>query len=202
MDVTVESGSLALTGSAASVVLLGTPPLFVVGAAGGSAFDSLRAELRLSGLSPTEDATVLFSRAVLDARLSFYRKLGEDRVMELTAIPFKNNPINESQILRAIASSVEILLIRRSLLRTLRVAFMDGGSLGSQWNNDAFTREGGGEDIDAELARLSQEIEEAMELLSGSEVLGSESTGGDVQTFEPSTTPDLPRSSVWPYLRT
>lgn len=199
VEIDVETGSLLLGAPEAQVVLLTTPPLFVVATGSLSAWDSLLAELRLSGATGASGALPLIQRAVLDARMRFFRSLGESRVSYLAAIPYVVNPTTINQTLRAVASSTEILIIRHELLRKLRWSTIDGNAVQQIYNSEAFIREQPEAQLETELKRLHNEIEENMELLAGDEQVGEETQGLLVMTPEPTTPPPKPGSSVWPH---
>jgi hypothetical protein len=200
VDVAVALGGLRVGGTAPLVTLETTPPLFVVGSNGRSAWATLLSELRLSGaVDPA--AIDIITRGLLDSRLTFFRRLGESRVAWLSDIPFVNNPITTNQTLRAVASSTEVMLIRKDLLRKMRSLFADGNAAMQAYNNEGLIREQPDVDIETEISRLDMEILENMELLSGTETVGNESHGILVGTIEPLTAPPRPGSSVWPQLR-
>lgn len=201
VEIAVEEGRLFLGATDPAVVLDSTPPLFVVGQGGKSAWETLLSELRLSGVPTSSDAVSIVRRGLLDARLAFFRALGDQRVSWLSSIPYVNNPITSNQTLRAVASSTEILIIRRELLRKLRWSTIDGNAVQQHYNDEGFIREQPEFELERELSRLHNEIAENMELLAGTETVGQETQGMQVSTFEPTTPPPSPRSSIWPALR-
>ncbi len=195
-EVSVAAAPLALGAPAAVVGLEDTPPLFVVAKGSLSAWEALLSELRLSGATGDSGALPLIRRALLDSRLTFLRKLGEKRVSYLSAIPFVVNPTTVDQTLRAVASSTEVLVIRYELLRKLRWSSVDGNAVQQIYNSEAFIREMPEAELEVELTRLNNEIEENMELLRGDEQVGEESQGLLVMTPEPDTKPPTPGSSI------
>lgn len=201
VEIFVETAGLRLGHGSPQVLLDQTPPLFVVGKGSNSALDTLMAELRLSGVPAKSDANSIVQRALLDARLSFLRKLGDKRVAHLSSIVHVNNPITTDQTLRAVAASTEVLLVRRALLRTLRTTFADGNSARDMFNDEGFVRDAPEIELSKEISALHAEIEENFELLSGEEAVGQETQGMLVSTINPVKTPPLPGASIWPGLR-
>lgn len=159
-----------------------TNPLFVAN------LDTLKARLRLTGVPVgATDTHAILDESILRARLSFYRRLGEQRVTALLAISYVANPTSTDQVLRALANSVEIKLVNVELLRRLPQAWMDAsGDINKRWNEEAPFREKGPSDHEREVKRLLDEIEEDMEMLAQEEGLAEEST---VKTWD--GTPDF-----------
>lgn len=201
VDIAVEVGSLRLGSPEPSVELQQTPPLFVVGKGSTSANDVLLHELRLSQMRQENDARYIVQRALVDARMRFFRRLGPNRVSYLSAIPHTYNPITQNQTLRVLAASTEILIVRQQLLRKLPFSAIDGGSVNDEWNDTGFAREAAERELEREITRLDNEISENMELLAGEETIGHEAEGMQISTLGPRTRPPLPGSTVWPYLR-
>lgn len=158
---------------------------------------TLKTRLRLSGVPVgAVDALAIIDEAILRARMSFYRRLSTFRVNQLLAIPYVENPSTNDEILRALANSVELDLVRLELFKTLPVTWMDAsGDANKKWNEEALFRERGPTDRQKEMTRLSDQIEEDFQMLGLEEGL-SEETG--VQTYDgtPTTTPPRPGDSI------
>jgi hypothetical protein len=131
----------------------------------------------------------------LNARLRFIRRLGLTRVNTLVAYNYEEDPATEQDVLRALANSTEIKMVRLNLMRVLPTAFMDGSATLQQWNQEAPFRSASQSDLSVEMQRLDAEIEEALDLLAGDDEVGSEETiqGTNIG-------PDCPKwvgGSVW-----
>lgn len=146
------------------------------------------------------DAQAIIRRALLDVRLGFYRSLEVSRINTLLAIEYNAAPIDHNGVLRALAASTEILWVKVLLMRRMRTAFIDGNGVQQIWNDEAGITETPDSHIDAEIARTHNEITNNLELLAGSESIGSESSI-QVTTFEPTDDPPAIGASVWPSLR-
>lgn len=163
-----------------------TNPLFVADLA------TLKGKIRLAELPSGSAANAILDEVILVSRLAFYRALGKERVDTLLAISFNENPTTEDEVLRALANSVEVKLVRCNLLRRLPTTFMDAsGQVDKVWNEEAPVRELGVLGAEEEIARCMAEIETDMELLKGEESLGDECR---VQSYD--GTPDCPRPQL------
>jgi len=183
------------------VVVLEVPnPLFVVGVGTDTPWDTMLEELRLSGVPSASDAQAIIRRAMLDVRLGFYRSLQVRRINYLLAIEYNAEPVNDDGVLRALAASTEILWTKMLLMRRMRSAFIDGNGVQQILNDEAGITETPDTFLDAEITRIQNEITNNLELLAGSEEIGSE-TSIQVTTFEPSTAPPNIGATVWPSLR-
>lgn len=160
--------------------------------------DLLKTRLRLEGAA-VAGALAVIDQSIEDARITFYRRLGAARVAALVAIAYVEAPTTESQVLRSCANSTEVKLVLVDLMRRLPMQFMDGGGNQRQvWNEEhAFAIR---QNYEKELARLEQDIEDAFDLLSGSDALG-EGTTMRITTIGPTDTPDLPGATVFPSQR-
>ena len=145
-----------------------TNPLFVAD------LDTLKLRLRLSDISSkNDDALAILDEGILNARIAFWSRLGEERVGELVAITYNENPGTEDEILRALANTTEVKLVWCFLLERLPHAWMDSsGDLDRRWNEEAPFRETSATDLEEKLERCRAEIAEAMDLLSGDDDLG------------------------------
>jgi hypothetical protein len=129
-------------------------PLFVADEA------TLKAALRLSAVPASAlDTEAIIDEAILRARLRFYRDLGVVRTNVLVALPYTETPTTEDGVIRALANTVEVKMVKCQLLRDLPNTFMDAsGDVNSRWNEEAPTRERGSFELNDELARCEQEI--------------------------------------------
>jgi hypothetical protein len=132
-------------------------PLFVTDEA------TLKSRLRLSAVpASAADTEAIIDQAILDARVRFYRALGASRVAAILTTAFTETPTTDAQIVRALAFSTEVKMVRCILMRTLPNAFMDAsGDVDARWNEEAPLREMGAE-REEELARCEREVEAAL----------------------------------------
>jgi hypothetical protein len=165
-------------------------PLFVASEA------ALKSALRLSAVPASAlDTEAIIDEAILRARLRFYRDLGATRTNELVALPYTDQPTTEDQVLRALANTVEVKMVKCQLLRDLPNTFMDAsGDVNSRWNEEAPTRERGGFDLEEELSRCENEIVAALVDLAAPNTLDCDEVQvfdgtPDCQTSFPATTP-------------
>ena len=168
-----------------------TDPLFVAD------LDTLKKQLRLSGVPVSnEDALAVLNDAILRARLAFYRRLGEQRVTDLLAITFLENPVDNDTLLRALANTVEVRLVWVELLRRMPQAWMDAsGDVNRRWNEEAPVREKSSRQSETEIKRLLDDIEEDMQMLAAEESLSDETS---IYTYDgtPDETPPRPGDSI------
>lgn len=171
-----------------------TNPLFVADLA------TLKAPLRLSGVpSSSTDTLAILDEAILSARLTFYRRLGKQRVAALVGTAYNANPTTEDEIIRALANTTETKMVYAELLRKLPNQFMDAsGDAFRKWNEEAPFRERGPADLQREITRLESEIEENMQMLAEEEALEEESL---YKTFDgtPDCPPPRPGDSIRPF---
>jgi hypothetical protein len=159
-------------------------PLFVADEA------TLKERLRLSAVPASAmDTEAIIDEAILRARLRFYRALGTARTNVLVALPFTELPTTEDEVLRALATTTEVQIVRCELLRLLPNTFMDAsGDVNARWNEEAPVRERSSMEMDEELRRCEQEITAALEELADSSGVECD----DVQTWD--GTPDCQTS--------
>lgn len=166
----------------------------------------IKARLRLTSVPvSSEDTLAIIDEAISSARLAFYRRLGRTAVQNILEITEVAAPDTDDEVLRTLASLTEVKLVRVYLLRELPNAFMDAsGDLNRRWNEEAPFRERPRSDRERELARLNEEIEQAMQELERD---GDESPGDvrSVYTFDgtpedPDEVP-LPGDSLFPRTR-
>ena len=157
----------------------------------------IKARLRLSSVTESaQDTAAIIDEAISTARLAFYRRLGRPAVQDLLEITEVAEPDTDDEVLRTLASLTEVKLVRVTLLRELPNAFMDAsGDLHKRWNEEAPFRERPRSDLEREVARLNEEIEQAMQELERD---GDESPGDtrSVLTFD--GTPEDPESIPLP----
>jgi hypothetical protein len=160
----------------------------------------LQERLRLSSVpASSTDTLAIFTDAIEDARLAFFRRLGADRVSALLAITDVPAPVTNDENLRCLANRVELWLVKVRLLRDLPSAFMDAsGDLQRRWNEEAPFREMPSSDREREIARINEDIEQSMQLLAGTESVGEEF---NVYTYDgtPEETPPLPGDTLLPW---
>lgn len=143
-------------------------PLFVASA------NSLKAELRLSGVVAGTDAQQILEAAMLQARAGLYSRLGVTRIDYLQTLPVVDAPSTADQVLRSIASMCEALWVRCILLDKLPVVFMDnsGGDI-EFLNQEGTFRSITLERLNAERQRCQMQIEEWLALLAGEVDIGN-----------------------------
>ena len=158
---------------------MATPPLFV------SSLAVLKEKLRLSGLPTGKDGEAILNEGILAAREKFHRRLGASRVTTLLALVFTETPTTHDEVLRSIANTTEVLLVRRELLCTLPVAFVDGNKPLTIFGTEAPFRHLGPSDLQIVKGKLDCEIEENLQILEGSDSIGGEERGLQVAVIEP-----------------
>jgi hypothetical protein len=159
-------------------------PLFVANEA------TLKERLRLSAVPASAlDTEAIIDEAILRARLRFYRSLGTARTNVLVALPFTELPTTEDEVLRALATTTEVQMVRCELLRLLPNTFMDAsGDVNARWNEEAPVRERSSMELDEELRRCELDITAALEELADSSGVSCD----DVQVWD--GTPDCQTS--------
>jgi hypothetical protein len=166
-------------------------PLFIAD------LDTLKSRLRLSGVpDDSADTLAILDEAILRARLSFHRRLTKTRVAKLLTFADVADPTTDNEMLRALAGVVEVKLITADLMRRLPASWQDAsGDINRRWNEEAPFRERGSTEIEREMLRLQNEIEEDMQMLAGEESAGEET---QVQTFDgtPDCTPPRLGASI------
>jgi hypothetical protein len=170
-------------------------PLFVATEA------ALKSALRLSAVPATAlDTEAVIDEAILRARLRFYRDLGADRTNELVALVYTDQPTTEEEVLRALANTVEVKMVKCQLLRDLPNTFMDAsGDVNARWQEEAPTRERGGYDLEEELSRCENEIVAALVDLAAPNAVDCDEVQvfdgtPDCQTSFPTNTPRVGQS--------
>ena len=157
---------------------------------------ALKSQLRLSGAAAS-DFDAIFDAAVKSARLDFYRRLGADRLAQIKATGSTDDPSTGDQYMRMLADQTEVLIVRKHLLVTLPVRFLDGSADANQvWSDEAPFRDTSVKEREAEVSRLSDEIEQNMNFLEGDETSPEEGTI-HAFTVEPDCTPPRIGQSLW-----
>lgn len=150
---------------------MATAPLFVADLA------TLKPKLRLSGVPSTSDADDIVNEAILVTRQKFYRELGSPRIAELVAMPFTETPTTNDEILRAVANSTEVLIVRCELMRTMPMMFMDGNAQQDQiMQDEALFRDSTSSQLEQMRMQCELDIQQNMDLLAGDQVIASETT--------------------------
>lgn len=158
-----------------------------------ASMDALKSQLRMTGAKQT-DALAILDSLVQKARAYLIESLGEDRVVELRAIPYTENPLTASGASRLRANSLELALVKLEALRALPVTFMDSkGAAQERWNEEGLLRKEESARQD-EIERLQEEISASVVALLPEEE--DPVAGGSIraQTFEPETKPTLAAS--------
>lgn len=81
-------------------------------------------KLRMSDTSDTDTLTII-DHTISDVRLSFYRRLGIDRVNEIVALPSVDNPTTSDEILRGVAEVTESYWVWHKLICILPTMFIE-----------------------------------------------------------------------------
>ena len=148
---------------------MATAPLFVADLA------TLKSKVRLSGVPTTSDADDIINEAILVTRQKFYRELGGSRITVLKAMAFTEAPTTDNQILRAVANSTEVLMVRCELMKTLPSMFMDGNAQQNQiMQDEALFRDNTSNELDQMRMQCEIEIQQNFDLLAGDEEIASE----------------------------
>lgn len=142
-------------------------PLFIAD------LDTLKAELRLSGVADTTDAHAIVEAAVREVRAGFYLRLGVARVATLVAITPAASPDDADEVLRSIAELCEALWVRCLLLDRLPTQFMDGGSGAQEFlNQEGIFRSLSAEQREQQRVRCQTQVEEYLDILAGDVAIG------------------------------
>lgn len=162
-----------------------------------ASLDTLRQRLRLSGLADDSDAQVMFEQAVKIARSTFHRRLTHARVVIIQAYTATDTPATNNEYLKAMAEEAEVKIVRRELLSTMPSLFMDSaGDAQEIWDREAPFRGTSQFGRDRLRQQLTNEIEELMEILEGTDSAGSE-TSFRATVINPDTAPARLGRSVW-----
>lgn len=152
-------------------------------------------QLRMSGAPTATDAQVIVDQVILEARTTFYRRLGITRVAQLVAYTPVDPPITEEAILRQVALETEAKIVLSLLMRRLPMLFVDGsGNRDQVWNDEGSTRQAADYERIREGKRLDVEIKANFDLLAGIEL--GEQTSMKMMVIEPDDTPELPGATT------
>ena len=139
--------------------------------------DTLKAELRLSGLRSGSDAESILDRAASSARVYLYQRLGLTVAGEMLALADVDNPTTTDQIRRKASTLVEIELVRSELIQTMPVMVGDAsGDAQQAYNDEGVWRQIDPEERAALLKRNARRIEELIELILSEDDLGNDLT--------------------------
>lgn len=155
----------------------------------------LKQRLRLTGVK--SDGEIIIEDAIESARLEFYTRLGISRVTTLLGYSYSEaTPTTNEEILRSLANQTETRLVKRTLLRSMGILLKDGAASGREmWNQESIFRDKTSSELNEELRRLTSEIEDAFDLLSGSEDVGN-TTSARISVIEPDTPGPRPGHSL------
>jgi hypothetical protein len=121
--------------------------------------------LRLSKISKNNDALSQIDEAISVSRVELYKSLGVGRVTAILGMAYTTNPITANDHTRMLASTVETKMVKRELIRTMPMMFMDGSNAAQAWSEEAAFREGSYLQTRDELRRLEDDIRSGLTLL-------------------------------------
>lgn len=137
--------------------------------------DTLLLKLRLGNLPTGSDARQLVDECVREVRTGLYRYLKLERINEILAFDRDDNPTTDQEMIRSLAETTEVKMVKGCALRALTFMATDGGADSLQaWNEEGAFRDYDADRIERELKRLSREIQENMEILAEEEIIGGE----------------------------
>lgn len=139
--------------------------------------------LRLSAVSSTSDAQAMIENAIVDARVEFFQVLGSTAVTTLRAYPSTKTPETTAELLRKQAEVAEAKMVRVRLMRSMPTIFMDGSAPTQTWNDEAAFRDMGDKTLAAEIRRLEDEIDAALNSLKSQDLSAASVVAG--ATIEP-----------------
>ncbi len=148
-------------------------------------FDALRLVLRLEGLNEGSGAMAVLHSAIKDARTEFWRRLGAQRVTELTLLPDSEMPATDEEYLRSLSRVTEEKLVRGKLLEILTAKFREGASDLEDWNDTAAFRSMSSFQRDQDLKRIRKDVDDAFDLLALDESPGDEATVSAIDVAPP-----------------
>ena len=135
--------------------------------------ETLKSQLRLSGVVEGSDAHSMVEAALLQVRTGFYARLGATRVAALVALTPSESPTTNDGVLRSIAGLAEALWVRCILLDKLPVVFMDNSGGDQEFlNQEGAFRSITPERLDRERQRCQVQLEEWLALLAGDVEVG------------------------------
>lgn len=137
---------------------------------------TLKRELRLSGVPVTEDADDIIRRATLQVRIQIAQRLPSATITDILATAWKATPdvTNDAEMKRALAYLLEVKWVRLVLMTSLPSIFLDNsGGIQEQWNEEGAFRKRRLEDLNAEKRECLTLIETWIEILNGQQDFGS-----------------------------
>lgn len=133
-----------------------------------SSIEEVQAGVRLTGLKSGSDGERLLQDGVAQARTLIYRRLGKTKVDALVAINPVDDPETEDEVRRSVAIQVEIKMVRRELMRSMRNLFLDGShQVELAWNQEGLLRDLNEGQLTDPVGRLSNSIEQDLSYLEG-----------------------------------
>lgn len=157
--------------------------------------------LRLTGLKASSDGESIFLRGMSAARVSLYQRLGTAIVTEMLAIAEVDNPTTLDQLRRKACSLVETEMTRSEVMRTMPVMVADAsGDKDQLYNDEGVWRGIDSDELDVLLRRISNGIEELLELILNENDLGEDTT---IHVWDGSRSDDadevrFPGGTLWP----
>lgn len=137
-----------------------TQPVFVPTTA------QLRSALRLSAVPDTNDAVAIIENAMMETRVELYQTLGETAVDSLRSYASTRTPSTTAELLRKMAETTEVKMVRLRLMRILPMMFLDGSSPVQTWQEEAAAREANDRLIREEIRRLENEVQSNLRRLT------------------------------------
>ena len=139
----------------------------------------LAKQLRLDKVNTTSALYAQFEEGVRSAQSAFWRYIGLTRTNTIIAYAAPSGPngqpANDTQQLKVIAASTELMLVRRVLLAVFKAGFAAGTANLDEWNENPFrTMDAFG--AQREMERLDSEISANMTILAGSKQSADERT--------------------------
>ena len=148
-------------------------------------FDTLKKELRLGEVPTGKDTEDLIYQAIRNTRLGFWRVLQDNRIRTIKTWSLVDDPSTTNEYLRHLANETEVKWVKLYLTWSLPMLFSDdSGDADMHWNQDPTFRQTTSRDLDRLRKELWNEIKENLDLLSGDEQAGNETTI-NVKTFQP-----------------
>lgn len=169
---------------------MATEPLFV------ASMEVLLSLLKLNQVEGEGSTLQIIEETLRDVTVSFYRKLGHDRVVALKAITIVDPPTTDNEYLAILARITERKWVKLKLLRELPILFANPGNQFSEYNEEAPYVESSEGQLNSLIKALSQEIEENLELLSTEETATNETTI-KASAIGPTVVPLLPGDTAW-----
>ncbi len=147
-------------------------PLFIAN------IDELKANLRLSGASTLSgsDFDTLLDQAIRKVRLTFRRRLGQQRIETIQGYAQDSSPIDpdtDHEYYREMAELAEIDMVKLELTYLLPMLFMDASAGNREvYNDEAVFRKAAQEDLKALRAQLKGAIDQNLKGLNQLQIEG------------------------------